>query len=103
VGNLKVHAGTNWLDVSGAVYDVESVSVNSKYDDYLFINDVALVHLKNSITYNRLVKPINLTTFDEGLENKPCTLTGWGTTSVILDSLHRSFAVICIQVSDVLF
>ncbi|XP_018356665.1 PREDICTED: trypsin 5G1-like [Trachymyrmex septentrionalis] len=82
VGNLKVHAGTNWLDVSGAVYDVESVSVNSKYDDYLFINDVALVHLKNSITYNRLVKPINLTTFDEGLENKPCTLTGWGTTSI---------------------
>ncbi|XP_012061803.1 PREDICTED: chymotrypsin-1-like [Atta cephalotes] len=80
VNNLKVHAGTNWLNVPGVVYDIESVSINSKYD--LFINDIALVHLKNPITYKRLVQPINLTTSDEGLENKQCTLIGWGTTSV---------------------
>jgi len=97
VNNLKIHAGTNWLSVPGVVYDIESVSINSKYD--LFINDVALVHLKNPITYNRLVQPINLTTSDEGLENKQCTLIGWGTTSVILNSRYGSFAVIHIQES----
>ncbi|KAG5320978.1 CTR1 protein, partial [Acromyrmex heyeri] len=86
VDNLKVHTGTIWLNVPGAVYDIESVSVNSKYDNKLLINDVALVHLKNPIRYNRLVQPINLATSDEGLESKSCTLIGWGTTSVILNS-----------------
>ncbi|XP_018403822.1 PREDICTED: transmembrane protease serine 3-like [Cyphomyrmex costatus] len=80
VDNLKVHVGTNLLNVPGDVYNVESVSVNSNYDGYLLINDVALVHLKNPITYNKLVQPINLTTSDAGLEGKPCTLSGWGTT-----------------------
>ncbi|KAG5328502.1 CTR1 protein, partial [Acromyrmex charruanus] len=92
VDNLKVHTGTIWLNVPGAVYDIESVSVNSKYDNKLLINDVALVHLKNPIRYNRLVQPINLATSDEGLESKPCTLIGWGTTSVegsISNSLQK--------------
>ncbi|KAG5322236.1 CTR1 protein, partial [Pseudoatta argentina] len=92
VNNLKVHTGTIWLNVPGAVYDIESVSVNSKYDNKLLINDVALVHLKNPIRYNRLVQPINLATSDEGLESKPCTLIGWGTTSVegsISNSLQK--------------
>ncbi|XP_018372450.1 PREDICTED: trypsin-2-like [Trachymyrmex cornetzi] len=79
---LKIHAGTNWLDVPGAVYDVESVSVNSQYNENLIINDVALIHLKNPITYNVLVQPINLVTTDKELEGKPCTLSGWGNTSL---------------------
>ncbi|XP_018307761.1 chymotrypsin-1-like, partial [Mycetomoellerius zeteki] len=86
VGNLKVHAGTNFLDIPGDVYSVENVSVNSNYDDYLLINEIALVHLKNPIMYNKLVQPINLMTSDEELEGKPCTLSGWGTTLVILNS-----------------
>jgi len=83
---LKVHAGTNFLDVPGAVYDVEDVSFNSQYNEESIDNDVALIHLKNPITYNRLVQPINLVTSDNELEDKPCTLSGWGTTSVILNS-----------------
>ncbi|KAG5331698.1 CTR1 protein, partial [Acromyrmex heyeri] len=79
---LKVHAGTNFLDIPGAVYDVESVSVNSQYDEDSINNDIALIHLKNPITYNRLVQPINLVTSDNELEGKSCTLSGWGTTSV---------------------
>ncbi|KAL0124388.1 hypothetical protein PUN28_006310 [Cardiocondyla obscurior] len=80
VNNLKVHAGTNYLNETGEVYDVASVSVNKNYDDYYLVNDVALVHLKSPIVYNTLVQPINLTTNDKDLEGKPCTLSGWGTT-----------------------
>ncbi|XP_071567331.1 chymotrypsin-1 [Temnothorax nylanderi] len=82
VNNLKVHAGTNYLNVPGDVYDVASVSVNKDYDDYLLINDVALVHLKNPINYNTRVQPIKLSTNDSNVEGKPCTLSGWGTTRV---------------------
>ncbi|XP_011701838.1 PREDICTED: trypsin-3-like [Wasmannia auropunctata] len=82
LNNLKVHAGTNFMTAPGDVYDVGSVSVNQHYDDYLLINDVALIHLNKSIVYNPLVQPINLMTSDKDLENKPCTLTGWGTTQV---------------------
>ncbi|XP_025987097.2 chymotrypsin-1-like [Solenopsis invicta] len=80
LNELKVHVGTNYLNESGDVYDVEDARVNKDYDDALLRNDVALVHLKNPIELNDLVQPIKLSTNDKDLENKPCTLTGWGTT-----------------------
>ncbi|XP_011706997.1 PREDICTED: chymotrypsin-1-like, partial [Wasmannia auropunctata] len=62
-------------------YDVTDISVNQNYDNYLFLNDIALVHLKSPIRYNKLVQPINLTKSDEGLEGLPCTISGWGSTT----------------------
>ncbi|XP_036138349.1 chymotrypsin-1-like [Monomorium pharaonis] len=82
LNNLKIHAGTNRLNESGEVYDIESVDVHEDYDNFLLRNDVALIHLNNSIKFNSLVQPINLTTNDRDLENKSCTLTGWGRTSL---------------------
>ncbi|XP_011705589.1 PREDICTED: chymotrypsin-1-like, partial [Wasmannia auropunctata] len=70
---LKVHVGTNFLNGLGYIYDVTDISVNQNYDNYLFLNDIALVHLKSPIRYNKLVQPINLTKSDEGLEGLPCT------------------------------
>jgi len=74
--------GTNHLNEEGAVYDIESVSINQDYGNISNINDVALIHLKTPIAYSTLVKPINLLTTDENLEGKPCILTGWGRTQV---------------------
>lgn len=87
MNELKVYVGTNFLDRPGDVYDIESISVNQNYDSDLYINDIALVHLKRPITYNTLVQPINLATSDKPLEGKPCIFTGWGfTTEVISNS-----------------
>lgn len=87
---LKIHAGTNSLNESGYVFDVANVHVNINYDDYLRINDIALVYLKSPIIYNKLVQPINLTS-NENLESKECTLSGWGSRVVIT---HKSFLII---------
>ncbi|XP_071629732.1 chymotrypsin-1-like isoform X1 [Temnothorax longispinosus] len=75
VNNLKVHVGTNFLNITGAAYDVASVSIHV---NHLTGNDIALVHLKTPLTYSTLVQPINLMTSDENLDGKSCTLSGWG-------------------------
>ncbi|XP_011685795.1 PREDICTED: chymotrypsin-1-like [Wasmannia auropunctata] len=77
---LKVHVGTNFLNVSGFVYDVSSITVHQNYDDYLLINDIALIHLKNPIRFNKLVKSINLPSYVGDPEDQYCTLSGWGAT-----------------------
>lgn len=84
--DLKIHAGTNLLSEKGEVYDVESISVNKNYDSYKLTNDIALIHLKNPIEFNKLVQPIKLSTATEkDLDGKPCTLSGWGSTRVYID------------------
>ncbi|XP_011685794.1 PREDICTED: chymotrypsin-1-like [Wasmannia auropunctata] len=74
---LTVHVGSNLLNESMFVYDVADVSVHQNYDDYFLINDIALVHLKSPIKYNKLVQPINLAKSDEIITGLECTLTGW--------------------------
>lgn len=83
---LSVHAGTNYLNQTGDIYRVKSVTINKNYNSALLINDIALVHLATSIKYNPVVQPIKLATNDKNLEGKPCTLSGWGTTKVLFDS-----------------
>ncbi|XP_024872951.1 chymotrypsin-1-like [Temnothorax curvispinosus] len=84
---LKAHVGTNFLNESGDVYDIESVSI---HEDYIMgdirLYDIALIHLKTPINYNELVQPINLMTSDENLEGKSCTLSEWDFTMVISNS-----------------
>ncbi|XP_071642201.1 chymotrypsin-1-like [Temnothorax longispinosus] len=79
---IKAHVGTNFLNESGDVYDIESVSIHKDYimgDIRLY--DIALVHLETPINYNELVQPINLTTSDENLDGKSCTLSEWDYTT----------------------
>ncbi|XP_071567329.1 chymotrypsin-1-like isoform X2 [Temnothorax nylanderi] len=75
LNNLKVHVGTNFLNLTGRAYDVANVSIHV---NHLTGNDIALVHLKTPLKYSSLVQPINLMTSDENLEGKSCTLSGWG-------------------------
>ncbi|XP_011686377.1 PREDICTED: acrosin-like [Wasmannia auropunctata] len=81
---VKVHVGTNFLSIPGFVYDVSSITVHQNYDDYLLVNDIAMIHLKNPIRFNKLVKPIKLPTKTSNFENfegQSCTLSGWGSTA----------------------
>lgn len=82
----SIHAGTNYLNQSGDTYAVKSVTINRNYNSALIINDIALIHLATPIKYNTVVQPIKLGTSDKNLEGKPCTLSGWGTTRVTLNS-----------------
>ncbi|XP_077267601.1 chymotrypsin-1-like [Temnothorax americanus] len=89
---LKAHVGTNFFTVPGDVYDVDDVIIHKDYNDTKNDNDIALIHLKTPIEYNKLVQPINLMTTDEDLFGTPCTLTGWGykgAFEVIVDSLQE--------------
>lgn len=83
--NLKVHVGTNFMNVQGDVYDVAGVTSHKGFNSFQYVNDVALVHLNTPIRYSTLVQPIHLTASDKEFEGKPCTLSGWGTTWVILN------------------
>ncbi|KAL6265053.1 hypothetical protein P5V15_005144 [Pogonomyrmex californicus] len=78
---LKVHVGTNFLNETGDVYDIHSVSI-SNFDNSTFANDIAVVHLKSPIIYNTFVQPIELATSDKNLDGASCTLTGWGVTKL---------------------
>ncbi|XP_011858225.1 PREDICTED: chymotrypsin-1-like, partial [Vollenhovia emeryi] len=79
---LQVHAGTNFLNIKGDVYDIASFTTHYDYDPTRFINDIALIYLNRPLTYNTLMQPINLQTTDEILDNMTCTLSGWGTTKL---------------------
>ncbi|XP_077267763.1 chymotrypsin-1-like isoform X2 [Temnothorax americanus] len=74
LNNVKVHVGTNFVNLTGRAYDVASVSIHVNQTD----NDIALVHIKTPLKYSSLVQSINLMTSDENLEGKSCTLSGWG-------------------------
>ncbi|XP_071569217.1 chymotrypsin-1-like [Temnothorax nylanderi] len=80
--NLKAHVGTNFLNKSGDVYDIESVSIHKDYilGGLIRLYDIALIHLETPINYNELVQPINLMTSDKNLEGKSCTLSEWDYT-----------------------
>jgi len=77
---VKIHVGTNFLNVDGGVYDIANIIIHENYN--YIVNDIALIHLKTSIRYNTLVRPINLMTSDEDLGGKQCTLSGWGNTKI---------------------
>lgn len=79
---LKVHVGTNFLNETGYVYDVASVSVHQNYDNYLLNSDVALIHLKFPLVYNKLVQPIKYAVSGSNFEDQLCTLSGWGITAI---------------------
>ncbi|XP_071567334.1 chymotrypsin-1-like isoform X1 [Temnothorax nylanderi] len=90
---LKAHVGTNFLNELGDVYDIESVSIHEDYDTIrLYDNDIALVHLKTPIKYNKLVQPINFMTSNENLFSKPCTLSGWKTKPDHTDTPFNNLA-----------
>lgn len=79
---MTVHAGTNFLNQSGDVYNAEAVIIHEKFNIVLIRNDIGLVRLKTDIKYNEIVKPIDLASTNSVEDGHPCLLTGWGTLEV---------------------
>lgn len=78
---MKVITGTNLLDEGGDRYEVEKLIQHPDYDSGDIVNDIALVHLKENITYGPLVKPVQLPVENTEV-GKRLLLSGWGTTAV---------------------
>lgn len=78
---MKVITGTNLLDEGGDVYDVEKLIQHPDYDSGDIVNDIALIQLKENITYGPYVKPAQLPVENTGV-GKKLLLSGWGTTAV---------------------
>ncbi|XP_020299083.1 chymotrypsin-1-like, partial [Pseudomyrmex gracilis] len=79
---LTVHAGTIYLNEKGDVYKVKKVLWHPDYDSYTFNNDIGLVKVKKEIAFNDLVQPVPIARHDFVLEDLPCVLSGWGSTSL---------------------
>lgn len=78
---MKVMVGSHLLDAGGDKYDVEKLIPHADYDSEDISNDIALVHLKENITFSPDVKPVQLPVADTE-SGKKLLLSGWGTTAV---------------------
>ncbi|XP_018311845.1 chymotrypsin-1 [Mycetomoellerius zeteki] len=81
LNKIQIYAGTNLLNESRYIYDINSIIIHQNYDPYLFVNDIALIHLNVPMGFNVLVHPINLPKSNQSFEGKPCTLAGWAKTN----------------------
>lgn len=81
---MQVMVGSNVLDAGGDKYDVEKLIPHADYDSEDISNDIALVQLKNNISFSSDVKPIQLPVENTG-NDKKLLLSGWGTTTVRYD------------------
>lgn len=79
---LRIHAGTNLLSKTGTAYKAKQAIVHSGYDSYRLVNDIGLLILSTPIKFTEYVQPIPLATSDVAPSGSPCTLSGWGRTSV---------------------
>lgn len=79
---LTIHAGTNLLSETGTVYKAKKAITHEDYSSILLINDVGVLILSTPIEYTKYIQPISLATTDIAPADSPCTLSGWGRTSV---------------------
>lgn len=82
--NITVVVGTMYLDAGGRKYQVEKLFPHNLYNQLLSFNDIALVKLRDPITFNADVQPLPLAEHntEAGVE---LVLSGWGRTSA---SIH---------------
>ncbi|XP_026805755.1 uncharacterized protein LOC113548864 [Rhopalosiphum maidis] len=86
------------LDVS-----VERIIIHEKYNGYNFANDIALLKLRNSVTFNDLIQPIcmPMTSIlrDLDISRRLLFIAGWGTTiPTQTNSAPRVTALMKVQV-----
>lgn len=80
--SLTIHTGTNLLSETGTAYKAKKAIVHDGFDSYKLINDIGLLILSTPIKFTENIQPIPLATTDVAPSGSPCTLSGWGRTSV---------------------
>ncbi|XP_053952781.1 chymotrypsin-2-like [Anastrepha ludens] len=77
---LRVITGTVEWQKPGQIYYPDEYYTHCNYDNPDYHNDIALVHVNESIVYDQYTQPIPLAS--KALkDNDEVLLTGWGTTS----------------------
>jgi len=77
VKNLEVFVGSNDLRSGGTYYKVEKYITHEKYNQPSFANDIAVIRVQGSITFNDKVQPIEYSS-EEVPDGAVLQLTGWG-------------------------
>ncbi|CAH1796166.1 unnamed protein product [Owenia fusiformis] len=88
--NLNVVIGEHnrySTDANEVSIGVSSIKIHPSYSDSTLNNDVALLKLKSSFTYNEDVQPVCAPDWYEDFDGVYCTVSGWGTQSSGASSL----------------
>ncbi|XP_067628954.1 chymotrypsin-1 [Eurosta solidaginis] len=75
---LKIVTGTSQWKSPGVAYSVDYIKVHCKYNQPMYHNDIALVHLSQPIVYDTRTAPLQLTTKNLLKSGDDLLLTGWG-------------------------
>jgi len=82
--NFQVKAGMQCRDEASSGYQTTSMSSIVEHEDYTsqggYPNDIALLFLQNSISFNSKVAPITQATGSELWTGRTCQASGWGRT-----------------------
>lgn len=81
-GGTEILVGTNDLTKGGRYYKVDKFVVHEDYEYPKHANDIAVIHVLESIEFNDKVQPIELET-EEVSEGTELQFTGWGQLGVI--------------------
>ncbi|KAK9871237.1 hypothetical protein WA026_011513 [Henosepilachna vigintioctopunctata] len=97
---MKVVVGTTVLNNgSGQVYDIEEFRIHENYNDKEIRNDIGIIKLKKSITFNNNIRSISLGKEDIG-GGKSLILTGWGKTQYPGKTTKKLQKIDLVSVSD---
>ncbi|XP_044766031.1 serine protease nudel-like isoform X2 [Coccinella septempunctata] len=66
------------------IHPVQKIFIHPEYENNGFVNDIALLKLKKSVTFSDYVRPVCLPKEGESLEDEvQCTILGWGQLSEV--------------------
>ncbi|XP_005179487.3 chymotrypsin-1 [Musca domestica] len=78
---LRIAVGSNLYTEPLAIYHLDRIHLHCNYDHPKYHNDIALLHVNNTIEWNDRVKPISLPRVLLNTTD-PLLLTGWGLISL---------------------
>ncbi|KAF2905791.1 hypothetical protein ILUMI_00386 [Ignelater luminosus] len=77
---IIIVVGTNYLNSGGTGYGVSQIVNNPGYNPENNVNDISLLRVAGSISFNNRVQPVQLAS-SVLPGSSQCVLTGWGLTS----------------------
>lgn len=82
VTHLRAIAGIVDLDdTNGARYEIEIIAIHPEYNEFLIMNDIALVQTVDYFTFTDTIRPIKLSR-EHVAGGMQCMTSGWGLIKV---------------------